>query len=59
MIEPSLDGPYCLAYQPYTDPNDPARMVVVEQWADRRALDEHFTTSHLHHARQRVVVIHV
>ncbi|MGV9309486.1 putative quinol monooxygenase [Nonomuraea sp. NPDC003727] len=52
MIEPSLDEPGCMAYQPYTDPNNPARMVVVEQWANRQALDEHFTTPHLHHARQ-------
>lgn len=32
MIEPSLDEPGCLAYRPYADPNDGARMVIVEQW---------------------------
>ena len=52
MIEPSLEEPGCLAYQPYTDLNHPARMLVVEEWTDSRALDEHFTTSHFHHVRQ-------
>ncbi|WP_330239651.1 putative quinol monooxygenase [Streptomyces sp. NBC_00525] len=50
MIEPSLDEPGCLAYRPYADPNDGARMVIVEQWTSPRALAEHFTTPHFHHA---------
>ncbi|BDT86395.1 antibiotic biosynthesis monooxygenase [Nocardia cyriacigeorgica] len=51
MIELSLDEPGCLAYHPYSDPNDPARMVLVEQWTGARALDEHFTTAHFQHVR--------
>ncbi|WP_330253866.1 antibiotic biosynthesis monooxygenase [Nocardia sp. NBC_00565] len=51
MIEPSLAEPGCLIYQPYTDPNDPSRMVLVEEWTGPDALDEHFTTAHFFHVR--------
>ncbi|WP_327092344.1 antibiotic biosynthesis monooxygenase [Nonomuraea sp. NBC_01738] len=51
MIEPSLDEAGCLAYDPYTDPNNPRRMVIVEEWTGRDALDFHFTTPHFHHVR--------
>ncbi|MFJ3791288.1 putative quinol monooxygenase [Kitasatospora sp. NPDC090091] len=50
LLEPSLDEPGCLAYRLYADPNDPARMAVVEEWADRRALDAHLSTDHVRHA---------
>jgi quinol monooxygenase YgiN len=49
MIEPSLDEPGCLAYQPYADQNDASRMVIVEEWTGRDALDFHFTTPHFLH----------
>ncbi|MFC4908671.1 putative quinol monooxygenase [Actinomadura gamaensis] len=52
MIEPSLDEPGCLAYRPYGDPNDPSRMVVVEEWTGPDALAEHFATPHFRHAEQ-------
>jgi quinol monooxygenase YgiN len=52
MIEPSLDEPGCLAYQPYVDPNEPARMVVVERWTGPDALDSHFATAHFQHVRE-------
>ncbi|GAA1595673.1 putative quinol monooxygenase [Actinomadura kijaniata] len=52
MIEPSLEEPGCLAYRPYADPNDPARMVVVEEWTGPDALEEHFATPHFRHVRQ-------
>ncbi|MET7517031.1 putative quinol monooxygenase [Streptomyces sp. NPDC005480] len=52
MIEPSLEEPGCLAYRPYTDPNDCARMVVVEEWTGPQALAEHFTTAHFRHVEQ-------
>jgi quinol monooxygenase YgiN len=51
LIEPTLDEPGCLSYRAYADPNDPARMVVVERWETRRAFEEHFTTPHLRHAQ--------
>ncbi|MGV9381512.1 putative quinol monooxygenase [Nonomuraea sp. NPDC003707] len=35
MIEPSLDEPGCLAYEPYIDP---ARMLIVQEWTGRQAL---------------------
>ncbi|MEU1473516.1 putative quinol monooxygenase [Streptomyces sp. NPDC005761] len=52
MIEPSMDEPGCLAYRPYSDPNRPARMVIVEEWTDAAALAEHFTTAHFGHVKQ-------
>ncbi|MGK5639198.1 putative quinol monooxygenase [Streptomyces sp. URMC 126] len=52
MIEPSLEEPGCLAYRPYVDPNDPARMVIVEQWTDEQALAEHFATPHFRHVAE-------
>lgn len=52
MIEPSLEEPGCLAYQPYADPNRPGRMAVVEEWATSEDLDGHFATPHFLHVRQ-------
>ncbi|WP_310713360.1 putative quinol monooxygenase [Streptomyces lydicus] len=52
MIEPSLDEPGCFAYSLYADPNRPARMVIVEEWADQEALREHFATTHFRHVEQ-------
>ncbi|MEU6583738.1 putative quinol monooxygenase [Nocardia sp. NPDC046763] len=49
MIEPSLAEPGCLSYQPFTNPNDPAHMVVVEEWRDADALEKHFATDHFQH----------
>ena len=52
MIEPSLDEPGCLAYRIYTDPNRPAGMAVIEEWAGSQALVEHYASPHFRHARQ-------
>lgn len=49
MIEPSLEEAGCLAYEPYTDPNQPARMVLIEEWTSKQALDLHFATPHFAH----------
>ncbi|QLY33705.1 putative quinol monooxygenase [Nocardia huaxiensis] len=49
MIEPSLAEPGCLSYQPFTNPNDPTHMVVVEEWTAAQALEDHFTTPHFRH----------
>ncbi|MFF5604212.1 putative quinol monooxygenase [Streptomyces noursei] len=37
LLEPTLDGPGCLSFRVYADPNHAARTVVVERWEDRRA----------------------
>ncbi|WP_035848364.1 putative quinol monooxygenase [Kitasatospora azatica] len=37
----------CLSYTNFVDPNDPASWVVVEEWADRAALDTHLNSPHL------------
>ncbi|XVV07339.1 putative quinol monooxygenase [Actinosynnema sp. CA-248983] len=50
LIEPALDNPGCLAFRPYLDPNDPARMVVVEEWSDPATLADHRTTAPCRHA---------
>ncbi|KUJ65090.1 monooxygenase [Streptomyces albus subsp. albus] len=52
MIEPSLEEPGCLAYQPYADPNQPGRMVIVEEWTGPEALEAHFRTPHFAHVRE-------
>ncbi|RJL32085.1 putative quinol monooxygenase [Bailinhaonella thermotolerans] len=46
MIAPSLAEEGCVAYQPYTDPNRPDRMIIVEEWADAAALEYHFSLPH-------------
>lgn len=51
MIEPSLEEAGCLAYRPYVDPNEPARMVIVEEWTGPQALAEHFATEHFRQVR--------
>lgn len=52
MIAPSLAEEGCLGYQPYTDPNRPDRMIIVEEWADSAALDFHFSLPHFEHIAQ-------
>ena len=37
----------CLAYALHREPADPDRIVLVERWASRAALDEHLATPHL------------
>ncbi|MFE0464239.1 putative quinol monooxygenase [Kitasatospora sp. NPDC058965] len=37
----------CLSYTNFVDPGDPASWVVVEEWADRAALDAHLGSAHL------------
>jgi len=49
MIEPSVGEAGCLGYEPYIDPNRPQRMVIVEEWTGREALEFHFATPHFHH----------
>jgi quinol monooxygenase YgiN len=46
MIEPSLEEPGCLGYQPYVDPNRPGAMILLEEWVDEAALEAHFQTPH-------------
>lgn len=46
MVEPSLKEEGCLAYAPYADPSRPGRMLLVEEWTGKKALDLHFGTAH-------------
>ncbi|MGX1807850.1 putative quinol monooxygenase [Nocardia sp. NPDC055321] len=50
LVEPSLAEPGCLAYRPYVDPSDPARVAMIEEYADAAAIDAHFTTAHFQQA---------
>ncbi len=45
-IAASRQEPGCIAYDLNLSVSDPDRMVFVEVWADRAALDEHFKTQH-------------
>ncbi len=37
----------CISYDLFVDVNDETRLVFVERWKDRAALDAHFKTPHL------------
>ncbi|NIH77804.1 putative quinol monooxygenase [Amycolatopsis viridis] len=52
MIAPSLAEEGCLGYQPYADPANPSRMIIVEEWADSAALEYHFSLPHFTHVAQ-------
>jgi quinol monooxygenase YgiN len=39
----------CLNYELFADPEDEHRFVIVEEWADEAALQEHFRTPHIDH----------
>ncbi len=52
MVEPSLAEPGCISYQPFVAPDDPAHMVIVEEWTGGEALDEHFRTPHFEHVAE-------
>ncbi|WP_405497872.1 putative quinol monooxygenase [Nocardia sp. NBC_00511] len=49
MIEPSLSEPGCRSCQPFSNPNEPGHMVVVEEWDGPDALENHFATDHFRH----------
>jgi quinol monooxygenase YgiN len=46
MVAPSLAEPGCLRYQPLLDPARPGTVLMVEEWADRAALEQHFASPH-------------
>ena len=41
-VERSRDEPGCISHDVLVDPHEPDRLVFVERWADRDALDTHF-----------------
>lgn len=47
MQEASRREEGCIRYGFYTAVEDPSSFVAVEEWADRAALDHHFTQDHL------------
>ncbi len=47
MAEASRAEPGCVAYGFWTDPDDPTRFRVFEEWESADALDAHFATDHL------------
>jgi quinol monooxygenase YgiN len=45
----------CLRYGFFAAVEDPLSFVAVEEWADRQALDRHFTQPHLHEFSRRLM----
>ena len=45
----------CLRYGFFAAVEDPLNFVAVEEWADREALDRHFTQPHLHEFSRRLL----
>ncbi|MEM8708713.1 MAG: putative quinol monooxygenase [Actinomycetota bacterium] len=41
-VERSRTEPGCISHDVLVDPDEPLRLVFVERWADRTALDVHF-----------------
>ncbi|WP_331729873.1 antibiotic biosynthesis monooxygenase (plasmid) [Kitasatospora sp. NBC_00070] len=50
IVGPSLAEPGAIAYTAFVDPNDPARWLTVEEWADQDALEAHFQSPHFQQA---------
>jgi quinol monooxygenase YgiN len=48
MQEDSRKEEGCLRYGFFAAVEDPHSFVAVEEWADRKALDKHFSQPHLH-----------
>ena len=42
-VERSRAEPGCISHDVFVDPQEPDRLMFVERWADREALDIHFT----------------
>ncbi|MEJ2853683.1 MULTISPECIES: antibiotic biosynthesis monooxygenase family protein [unclassified Saccharothrix] len=57
LVEPALDNPGCLSFRPYLDPNEPAEMVVVEEWIDPTTLATHHATTPCRHAARVLATI--
>lgn len=47
MAADSLAEAGCVAYGFWTDPSDPVRFRVFEEWESAEALDAHFATAHV------------
>lgn len=46
IIAASRKEPGCISYDAHTSVTDPDRIVLVERWESRAALDAHFQTEH-------------
>ena len=47
LAVPTREEEGCISYRLYVDPEDPAAMVMVEQWADSAAIEAHNQSKHL------------
>jgi len=43
----------CISYMLLDNPYDGTACVFLEEWADKQALERHFTTPHIHEWRQK------
>jgi quinol monooxygenase YgiN len=49
LRQPSLAESGCLQYDLHQDRDDPERFVMVEQWRDQAAIDQHDASAHFQH----------
>ena len=47
LVPPTHDEDGCITFALHRDVSDPRRLVLVERWASREALDRHLATEHL------------
>lgn len=57
MVAPSSAEPGCLSYRAYVDPADPGSWVIIEEWADRAAFEQHLASAHLVQAQEAAVAL--
>jgi quinol monooxygenase YgiN len=53
LLEPTRAESGCIRYEPLHNLADPADFTFVEEWTGEEALQAHFNTDHLLHARSR------
>ena len=46
LIDSSNMEPGCISYQLYQDPYDQTRFIMVEEWTDQAAIDNHFNMTY-------------
>jgi quinol monooxygenase YgiN len=50
LVEPSRAEPGCVYYQPFTDVENPEKLIVIEAWERREQWQAHLASLHVAHA---------
>lgn len=53
LVEPTHGEPGCILYALHQGADDPARLVFIERWASREALDAHLKSEHVNRVLER------